>query len=308
MTRGGSRQCGEDASGTIPRSGLTVAGRTDQGRVRSQNEDQYLVARLGSEVEILESSLAPSDRRGEPPPACGWLLIVADGMGGHSRGREASSLALETVMESLVDSMPALAGPCSEEEIGRARTAVEGAIRRSASRVDVASREDGDFRPMGTTLTSGLLIGDRLFVVHAGDSRLYRLRDGDLEQLSRDHTLAQALVDQGALDEEEIRDSPFRHQLVNTVGGGSDEVEPETRVERLSAEDRLLLCTDGLTSEVEDDRIAEILGSGRDPAETCDLLVAEAKRNGGRDNITVVVARWNPAHRGSDHGSSERNR
>lgn len=298
VRRGPPGQSGEHT----PDTDLAVAGRTDRGRVRSHNEDQFLIARLGGEIEILESSLSPSGHPSDPLPSCGWLLIVADGMGGHARGREASSLALETVIESLVTSMPALVEPCSEDDVRRALAEVERAIRRSASQVEIASRESGDSRPMGTTLTSGLLIGDRLYVVHAGDSRLYRMREGELEQLSRDHTLAQALVDQGTLEEEDLRDSPFRHQLVNTIGGGSDEVEPETRGERLRPGDRLLLCTDGLTSELEDARITEILASGSNPGETCELLVDEANRNGGRDNITVVVAWWSPASAPGDGG------
>src|SRR5262249_5694817 len=127
---------------------------------------------------------------------------------------------------------------------------------------------------------------------HAGDSRCYLLRGKRLEQITRDHTVAQQLVDQGVLPAEEVQGSRWSHVLWNCIGGGSHELNPDVYKVTLQIDDTLLLCTDGLTLDVPDARIVELLQQARSAEETCRRLIDAANAAGGRDNITVVVARF----------------
>jgi protein phosphatase len=145
---------------------------------------------------------------------------------------------------------------------------------------------------MGTTLTLAYLLWPRLYVVHAGDSRCYLLRNARLHQITRDHTVAQRLVDQGILPAEEAEESRWSHVLWNCIGGGAQEMKPDVYKATLRLGDTLLLCTDGLSRCVPEKQIQQILESDRPAEETCKRLIATANAEGGPDNITVVVARF----------------
>jgi protein phosphatase len=147
---------------------------------------------------------------------------------------------------------------------------------------------------MGTTLTFAYATGDRLYVVHAGDSRLYVLREGTLFQITNDHTLVGELLRQRVLDEKTASTHPMRNVITNAVGGDRQGVEPEVNRIVLQPYDTLLACSDGLTEMVPDDEITKILTTLTDPHDACARLVERANEAGGTDNITAVVARFLP--------------
>jgi serine/threonine protein phosphatase PrpC len=202
------------------------------------------------------------------------LFVVADGMGGHRGGDVASALALETIESGAPDD-DTLQGLV--EDIKRANQAV---LERGEA--------DRDLRGMGTTITALLVEDGRAHVAHVGDSRAYLLRDGTLQQLTEDHTLVQRMVREGRLTEDEAAHHPQRSVLTRALG-----VEEEVPVDELTldvhAGDRLLLCTDGLTTMIDRGRIQKILARERDPQGACDKLIDAANRAGGDDNITVIV-------------------
>jgi protein phosphatase len=155
----------------------------------------------------------------------------------------------------------------------------------------VAAQRGLDAR-MGTTLTMAYVAWPDLYVAHVGDSRCYLQRAGQLHRLTRDHTVAQQLVEQNALSAEEAEQSRFKHVLVNTIGGASEKVEMEFRHITLEPADQVLLCTDGLTGHLSDQDLANYLASGRSAEQLAKEMVEHAKRAGGEDNITVVLARF----------------
>jgi PPM family protein phosphatase len=215
------------------------------------------------------------------------LFVVADGMGGHRGGDVASSLALETIESGAPDDVT-LQGLV--EDIKRANQAV---LERGEA--------DRNLRGMGTTITALLVEDGRAHVAHVGDSRAYLLRDGALQQLTEDHTLVQRMVREGRLTEDEAAHHPQRSVLTRALG-----VEEEVPVDELTLDvhsgDRLLLCTDGLTTMIDRGRIQKILAREMDPQAACDKLIDAANRAGGDDNITVIVLDF--VEDGSDPGST----
>jgi len=200
------------------------------------------------------------------------LFAVADGMGGHAGGEVASGLALETIERLFTRGEGDLA-----EQVHEANRIV---FERSVLDRSVAG--------MGTTLTAALLEGDRVRLAHVGDSRAYLLRDGELRQLTEDHTLVRRMVLEGELTEAEAEVHPHRNILTRVLGVGPDIEIDELWLDPRSG-DRLLLCSDGLTGMVPDDRVGEILRADRDPQRAVDRLIREANEAGGVDNITAIV-------------------
>lgn len=234
---------------------MRVDAASDVGRVRARNEDAWLWRRLGAAE----------------------LLAVADGLGGHQAGDVASRLALEALAEALGD-----AGPGALR-----RQRLEAAFHRANEAVWQAAQRRPDWSGMGTTLTAALVEAGELTVAHVGDSRAYLWRGGSLRQLTSDHSLVRALVERGALSEEEAERLPERHILTRAVGT-APEVEVDVVELRLEPGDRLLLATDGLTAALSLEQVVELLAQGGDrPAQR---LVEAANRGGAPDNVTVLVA------------------
>jgi PPM family protein phosphatase len=202
------------------------------------------------------------------------LFAVADGMGGHLGGEVASSIALEAL--KTLDRSDGLMQALVEE------------IQKANRRVLEKGQGDPALRGMGTTLTVLVAEGDKAHVAHVGDSRAYLLRDGSLKQLTEDHTLVQRMVAEGRISPEEAGRHPQRSILTRAIG-----VDEEVPVEQITLDvhggDRLLLCTDGLTGMIGEERIQDVLETEPDPQAASDRLVDEANRAGGEDNITVVV-------------------
>lgn len=238
-----------------PNYTIDTAGVTDVGNVRPANEDHFLTG--------------------------GDLFAVADGMGGLGHGGRASRLAIETLQAAFV------ANPTAEGLVGAVAEA-NSAIRERAS-------AEASEQTWGTTLAAVARVGagagddDRLVVVNVGDSRVYLCRDGELQLLSADHSRVADLVRAGEITPAEASGHPERHVLTSALGV-TELVAPSVNHTRPRPGDRLLLCSDGLFNEVPEPDIAALLGSPDPARPVADRLVAEAKANGGSDNVTVVVA------------------
>jgi serine/threonine protein phosphatase PrpC len=272
------------------RVSVAYAGRTHTGKVRSHNEDQFLIARLNKSMQVCASSLADSGAQLFSDEE-GYLLVVADGMGGASGGEHASALAVATVEDFTLNTLKwflHLGGSDEHALLAELRAGLDRADRAVHDRARVAPRLHG----MGTTLTLAFSVGRDLYIVHAGDTRAYLLRGGSLKQLTRDHTLVQMLVSHGALSPEDARTHRRRNVVTNVVGGPSEGVHADVRKVELRDGDALLLCSDGLSSPVGDEAIAEVLSATADPGAACDRLIGLALERGAPDNVTAVVARY----------------
>ncbi|MFJ4469918.1 Stp1/IreP family PP2C-type Ser/Thr phosphatase [Streptomyces sp. NPDC089424] len=206
------------------------------------------------------------------------LLAIADGMGGAAAGEVASSEAISTIVQ-LDDDIPG----------SDVLTSLGTAVQRANDQLRQMVEEDPSLEGMGTTLTALLWTGQRLGLVHVGDSRAYLLRDGVLTQITQDHTWVQRLVDEGRITEEEATTHPQRSLLMRALGSG-DHVEPDLSIREVRAGDRYLICSDGLSGVVSHQTMEETLASYQGPQETVQQLIELALRGGGPDNITVIVA------------------
>ncbi|NEB13035.1 Stp1/IreP family PP2C-type Ser/Thr phosphatase [Streptomyces coelicoflavus] len=206
------------------------------------------------------------------------LLAIADGMGGQAAGEVASSEVISTIV-ALDDDVPG----------SDVLTSLGHAVQRANDQLRQMVEEDPALEGMGTTLTALLWTGQRLGMVHVGDSRAYLLRDGVLTQITQDHTWVQRLVDEGRITEEEADTHPQRSLLMRALGSG-DHVEPDLSIREVRAGDRYLICSDGLSGVVSHQTMEDALASYQGPQETVQELIQLALRGGGPDNITVIVA------------------
>lgn len=263
-------------------------GASHTGLVRQKNEDQFVVAELGRAMKVLSTSL-PSDPSRESMTSPAWLLVVADGIGGHGGGDVASSVATDSVLRYVFERMPWFLRLAREEELeAELRTALE----RSQERVVYAAEEKGiQNLNIGTTLTMAYVLWPQMYVAHAGDSRCYLVRNHQISRLTHDHTLAEQLAEANLLASEGI-EHQTRSVLVNAVGGGLDSLHAEVTHVHLRPGDAVVLCTDGLTGHVSDEEIVGELSMGHSARASCDALIRLANRRGGGDNVTVVVARF----------------
>jgi protein phosphatase len=277
-----------------PVRNLTVRsfGLTHPGRVRPANEDAFLIADLAKAMRVLHSSLHEADTHYSSE--CGHLFLVADGMGGHQAGEQASSLTVRSIERFVLNTLKwffRLQGPEEKNVLGE----FQAALREADEELFEEATRHPEFHGMGTTVTMAYSLDHELFVVHVGDSRCYLYRGGRLHLLTRDHTLTAELVRRGALGSQEAARHPYRHIITNCVGGTEPGVHVEAHKLDLAAGDVILLCSDGLTEMVKDEAIAEVLHAEADPRAACERLVARANEAGGKDNITVVIARFDGA-------------
>jgi serine/threonine protein phosphatase PrpC len=269
--------------------GMRSFGLTDRGLVRKTNEDQFLIATLTKAVRIQQSSLlAATTRRGDQE---GHIFVVADGFGGAPGGEQASAIAVESIEDFLANTLKwffRLKGSEKENVLAE----FQDAVRQADAAIFEQSAEHPELDGMGTTLTLAYSLGANLFVAHAGDSRCYLFRGSRLEQLTHDHTLAAVLAERKSMTSDEASRKHLSHIITNAVGGRSPGVHAEIHKRELRPGDVVLLATDGLTRHLSDQQIAEILAADSDPKAACERLVALAIDAGGRDNVTVVVARY----------------
>ena len=205
------------------------------------------------------------------------LLVVADGLGGHAAGEVASAAAVDT-LKSLDTDVPA----------GELLNVLRRAVQRANATLHGMVEADPSLRGMGTTLTGLLWSGSQLGIVHIGDSRAYLLRDGELIQITHDHTLVQFLIDDGRITPAQATSHPQRSMLLRALDGGS--AEPDLQLRDARPGDRYLLCSDGLYEVVSVDAITRVLSDVAEPDEGVGALIELANRAGGPDNITCIVA------------------
>ena len=249
---------------------LRVGAGTSTGRVRDLNEDVYMVR------------------------AAQGLFLVCDGMGGAPAGEVASQIAASTVIRALEGTA---AGSLRSQDGGyRPETnRLADAVRRSNQVIYEQGQKNPNQAEMGTTIVGAWIAEQVASVVHVGDSRAYLWRDDCLQPLTRDHSLAEALLGGGLPGDATLLSAEQGNSLVRVLGGEAD-VEVELTEVPLRSGDYLLLCSDGLTRMVPDATVADAISRLRDPQRICDYLIAAANANGGADNITVVVvevgSRW----------------
>jgi protein phosphatase len=269
---------------------IDVAALSDRGHVREQNEDHYFVARAGRHVTTMITNVPPADvplQFGET----GYLMVVADGMGGHAGGEVASRLAIATLINITLH-VPDWILRLDDEYAKKLMDRAADRVNQVHDVIRERARLDPQLRGMGTTMTATFSLGSDLFVAQVGDSRAYLFRNGSLQLLTRDQTHAQYLADMGAISQEDVACHQLRHMLTNALGSSQDDVETDIRRWKLADGDCLLLCTDGLTDMLDDAAIAAVLARETRSSEACQQLVERALANGGRDNVTVVLARY----------------
>ena len=270
---------------------VDLGASSHAGHVRDNNEDSYLVMRFGRSLENVLGNLE-EDLLEQNYTMKGYGMLVADGMGGAAAGEVASRFALSKLVELIVDTSDWTLSLQRRQDV---TTVLTRMTERFLQIDDFLRKEaDGDhsLRGMGTTLTVAGVMGNDLIIGHVGDSRAYLLRDTDLKQLTTDHTLAQALIDAGVANRDDPASRSMRHVLTAAVGSLGENGVPQVQLFKLSDEDQLLLCTDGLTETVEDATIASVLCEAQSAQFACDELVNLALAGGGPDNITVVLARF----------------
>ena len=262
-------------------------GLTHQGKIRRDNQDHFLVASLHKRMDVHLTSLPDRGKVYAEAERLAFLAMVADGVGGGPGGEAASRLALEAVGQYVTRSMDCYytADPADDQAFTQALA--DAALH---SHEDVRERSGADSgKGMATTLTLMLFVWPRAYLLQVGDSRYYILRDGTLTQISRDQTLAQVLVDDDVFSRAEASKSPLSRVLSSAIGGSA--TTPVVTGIDQNWNYVHLLCSDGLTKHVSDERIAERLRSMKSAKQVCEDLLQDALDDGGSDNITIIVAR-----------------
>ncbi len=241
---------------------LIAAGKTDTGVVRSNNEDNFIV----------------DERR--------RLLVVADGMGGHAAGEVASKMAVSIISDHLLGRQKFVGA--YNNTYSPSTNNLNSALRLANSAIFEAAESTPKLHGMGTTVVAVLICGNRLSIAHIGDSRVYLVRSGNIEQLTDDHSVVNEQVSRHLITREDAANSSTKNYLTKAVGINA-EVEADLSELTLLNDDILVLCTDGLSNMITDDIMMEIISSAEEPAAICDLLINTANANGGKDNITAVI-------------------
>jgi PPM family protein phosphatase len=266
---------------------LDVYGLTHVGKVRKTNQDHFLICSLKKQIEIHNTSLDVDQLQMEGDRMA-FLAMVADGVGGGTKGETASRIALETVTRYVTMSMRAYHEIDSSDDQAFLDALQEAAWQCHAS-VVAEAEADPDRRGMATTLTMWIGVWPRAYLLQVGDSRFYIFRDDKLTQISRDQTMAQELVDQGVLTMSGAFNTRWANVLSSSIGG--QQTAPlVTRMDQ-DWNNIAVLCSDGLTKHVTDEQIADRLRSWTTAKEVCETLLQDALDAGGTDNITVIAGR-----------------
>ena len=265
---------------------IDLYGISHPGRVRTENQDQFLIASLHKTMMVHHSSI-PEEHLGRlTSDSRGFVFLVADGVGGGPGGQLASGTALTAIVDYVIHAMDLYLDIDETTEpmfLAQLRQSVERGHERIRA-------ESGPTRTgMATTLTMVTVRWPKAYLVHVGDSRCYRLRNGNLEMMTKDQTMAQVLVDAGALNPDTAEHSGLKHVLWSALGGR--EAVPETLTVDIEFDDIMLICSDGLTKHVSDEEIkTHLIRTTGSEATSKDLLQLALDR-GGSDNVTVVMSR-----------------
>ena len=269
---------------------IDVFALSHPGKVRKSNQDRYLLATINKRVNIVGSNLDEEERLPIGDQRLAYLAMVADGVGGGTGGAEASATTLETVMQYVNDRLMVFYGARTDE--AGFTELLQAAAMRAHDAVKKRRQEQGVLGTMATTLTLYFSIWPVYYLLQLGDSRYYLWREGKLRQVTRDQTMAQDLVDEGVLTRAAAAKTPMANVLSSAIGGDAT-VPVVTRLQG-SWRNVHLICSDGLTRHVTDERIAEILGTMTTAKQAAELLLQEALDAGGSDNITIILGRSVP--------------
>ena len=239
---------------------MIVFAKSDVGKVREMNQDFYYISKPEDKLQI---------------------FIVADGMGGYKGGEIASRLAVETSKNYIINTFDSI-----EHDRESILKLVKSAIEYANLVVYEKSKESQDLENMGTTIDICLIIGNKVYIGHVGDSRVYRKRRDFFRKLTTDHSYVQKLVSDGTITKEEAYNHPKKNMLIKALGCSSY-VEPDVMVKGFLKDDVLLMCSDGLTNMLKDEKIVEIINEN--PEKACNILVDKANEQGGYDNITAII-------------------
>lgn len=267
---------------------VDFAGLTHTGKVRASNQDHFLICSLRKGVEVHDTSLDDVSRLTRAGERMAFLAMVADGVGGSAGGEIASRLALETATRYATESMRCYHDLDVTDDQSFLDALQDAAFQAHAS-VVAEAEADPRRRGMATTLTLWMFVWPRSYLLQVGDSRCYIFRDDELTQISRDQTMAQALVDDGVLTQSTAFQSKWANVLYSSIGG--EETAPAVTQLDQDWNNVSLLCSDGLTKHVSDEQIAHRLRTMTSSRQACEALVQDALDDGGTDNITVIVGR-----------------
>ncbi len=245
---------------------IEVFGHTDIGKKREINEDNYICLPLAQE------SMTP------------YLLAVADGMGGHSGGEMASTIAIDVLRENILYDFRKSKAP-----LLNIQAIMEDSCQKANEKIFSKSSEDKQLTGMGTTLVAAFLSDNRATISNIGDSRAYHVRKNSIRQITLDHTWKAEQIRTRTFSEEEVLNSPYKDMITRYLGYENDAKLDIFEVE-LSVDDYLLLCSDGLYTLLADEEILAVIAKIKRPEEICHQLIMSANQRGGHDNITVVVA------------------
>ena len=259
-----------------------VFGRTDVGRTREHNEDAFVVADLTADNATLQPEV-----RTHTTGAKGSLFMVADGMGGAAAGEIASAMAVEAVLSQLRAAW--LTDEASDREAFV--RAIKLATKTANEQIHAYATAHPEYRGMGTTATVAGLLGDTLYLAQVGDSRGYLVREGVARQITKDQSLMQKLIEAGELTEEEAEHSERRNIILQALGPEAN-IKVDMTHQTVRRGDTLVLCSDGLSGQVSKDDIAQVVTREPDLTNACRELIDLANANGGPDNITVILARF----------------
>jgi protein phosphatase len=267
---------------------VDLGALTHPGKVRPNNEDHYLVVRMERSMQALLTNL-PDGLVPERYVDTAYGLVVADGVGGAAKGEVASRMAISALVD-LVQATPDWIMRFNNQLIQEVMRRLDERFHAIRQILRQQVRSDPSLTGMATTLTLTASLGADLIVAHAGDSRAYLFRKGDLHRLTRDHTLAERLAERGL--PMPVQATRLKHVLTNALGTGDADVQAEIHQVGLLDGDVLLLCTDGLTDMVSESAIKQVLDELRPASDACRILVDLALEGGGRDNVTVVLGRY----------------
>ena len=266
---------------------IDAFGVTHPGKVRKDNQDHYILCSLRRQVVVRGSSIPEADAvLGSESERLASMVMVADGVGGAAKGETASRVALTGIARYVTRSLRCYYRSDEEEDFSEALR--HGALECHEDLRRLAE-ESLDQRGMATTLTLYLGVWPRAYLLQVGDSRCYLLRDGELTQITRDQTMAQEMVDLGIMKPDQVAGTRLEHTLTSSIGGSHS--QPTVTRFDMNWGHVLLLCSDGLTRHVSDDRIRDVLRSMTSAQQACETLLQDALDGGGTDNITIAIGR-----------------
>lgn len=269
---------------------IDVFGVSHTGKVRQDNQDRFLLATIHKRVDLLASNLDDSDHLPSGEQRLAFVAMIADGVGRGVGGADASATTIETVMQYVNDSILAYYGARNDE--AEFTELLQSAAMRAHEAVLRRRQEQGVTGTMATTLTMYIGIWPTYYLLQLGDSRYYVWRSGKLTQVTRDQTMAQDLVDDGVLTRAAAAKTPMASVLSSAIG--ADTTDPVVTRLRADWHNVHLMCSDGLTRHVSDERIGEVIASMKSSRQAAEQLVQEALDAGGSDNITIIIGRAVP--------------